>query len=86
MLCTAHTQNDQLETVLMRFLQGSPAEAAAGIREWREINGNSNAGIYARPLLCVTRKEIEEYVASPIMVLNLRLNVTQQTGLFTHCC
>lgn len=63
-LCTAHTQNDQLETVLMRFLQGSPAEAAAGIRGWREINGNSNAGIYARPLLCVTRTEIEEYVAS----------------------
>ena len=55
-LCLAHNRNDQLETVLMRFLQGSLAEAAAGIRARREC--------FIRPLLGVTRREIEEYVAS----------------------
>ena len=55
-LCLAHNRNDQLETLLMRFLQGSTAEAAAGIRARR--------GLYIRPLLCVERSEIEEYVAS----------------------
>ena len=55
-LCLAHNQNDQLETILMRFLQGSPAEAAAGIRARR--------GYYVRPLLNISRQEIEAYVNS----------------------
>ncbi|MBP5518997.1 MAG: tRNA lysidine(34) synthetase TilS [Treponema sp.] len=55
-LCLAHNRNDQLETLLMRFLQGSTAEAAAGIKARR--------GLYIRPLLCVERSEIEAYVAS----------------------
>ena len=53
-LCLAHNRNDQLETVLMRFLQGSPAEAATGIRAKRDF--------FVRPLLNITRNEIEEYV------------------------
>ena len=55
-LCLAHNCNDQLETVLMRFLQGSPAEAAAGIKARR--------GRLVRPLLGIERREIEEYVTS----------------------
>ena len=62
-LCTAHTMNDQLETVLMRFLQGSPAEAAGGIRARREMSCGGNA-VVARPLLGLTRTEIEAYVQS----------------------
>ena len=61
-LCTAHNMNDQLETVLMRFLQGSPAEAAGGIRARREI-GVSGA-VLVRPLLDISRTEIETYVQS----------------------
>ncbi len=53
-LCLAHNRNDQLETILMRFLQGSSAEAAAGIRSRRES--------FVRPLLGLSRLEIEEYV------------------------
>ena len=53
-LCLAHNRNDQLETVLMRFLQGSPAEAASGIRAKRDF--------FVRPLLNISRSEIEEYV------------------------
>ncbi len=55
-LCLAHNKNDQLETVLMRFLQGSSAEGAGGIRARREC--------FVRPLLGIERQEIEEYVAS----------------------
>ena len=55
-LCLAHNQNDQLETLLMRFLQGSAAEAAAGIKARRAL--------YARPLLGLSRAEIEAYVKS----------------------
>ena len=55
-LCLAHNRNDQLETVLMRFLQGSPAEAASGIKARR--------GRMIRPLLNIERHEIEEYVTS----------------------
>ncbi len=107
-LCLAHNKNDQLETLLMRFLQGSPAEAAAGIRARRELSfegvagdnavtgGNAVTGdvvvagddavvggvaggvagavagpekvagagpcFYLRPLLGLSRQEIEEYV------------------------
>ena len=59
-LCTAHNMNDQLETVLMRFLQGSPAEAAGGIRARREIC--VSGAVIARPLLDISRTEIEAYV------------------------
>lgn len=61
-LCTAHNMNDQLETVLMRFLQGSPAEAAGGIRAWREMN--EGGALIARPLLDISRAQIEAYVQS----------------------
>ena len=42
-LCLAHNKNDQLETLLMRFLQGAGTDSAAGIPQVR--------GKYIRPLL-----------------------------------
>ena len=53
-LCVAHNQDDQLETVLMRFLQGGSVESLAGIQMRR--------GAYLRPLLTVPRSRIEEYL------------------------
>ena len=53
-LCLAHTQNDQLETSLMRFLQGSDSDSVAVIPSVR--------GRYVRPLLEITRNEIESYL------------------------
>ena len=52
--CVAHNRDDQLETLVMRFLQGSAGEAAAGIRRQR--------GKYIRPLLDISRAEIEAYL------------------------
>ena len=59
-LCLAHNQNDQLETLLMRFLQGSPVEAAAGIAAKRLLFDSDT--VILRPLLGISRSEIEAYV------------------------
>lgn len=52
-LCLAHNKNDQEETVLMRLLQGSGD--LSGIPVSREK--------FLRPLLAVSRTEIESYLA-----------------------
>lgn len=51
----AHTRNDQLETLLLRFLQGSGDEEGKGIPLVRDI--------FIRPLLNVSRQDIEEFLA-----------------------
>ena len=53
-LCLAHNQNDQCETLLMRFLQGSGTEGMGGIEKVR--------GKFIRPLLEIPRPEIEDYL------------------------
>lgn len=52
-LCLAHNKNDQLETLLMRFLQGTGCESG-GIAAVR--------GKYIRPILDIERTEIESYL------------------------
>ena len=63
-LCLAHNKNDQLETILMRFLQGSPVEAAGGIKMSRQAAADGSKGLFIRPLLKISRSEIEAYVKS----------------------
>ena len=53
-LCLAHNKNDQVETLLMRFLQGSNSDSSVGIKIKREK--------YIRPLLNISRQEIEEFL------------------------
>ena len=53
-LCLAHNKNDQLETLLMRFLQGAGTDSRAGIPLVREK--------YIRPLLDIERRQIEKYL------------------------
>jgi tRNA(Ile)-lysidine synthase len=53
-VCLAHTKNDNLETILFRFLQGSGGAAAGGIQRRR--------GRFVRPLLDVSREDIEHYL------------------------
>jgi tRNA(Ile)-lysidine synthase len=57
-IATAHTLDDQAETVLMRILRGTGARGLAGIApEQREKH-------LVRPLLRVTRQEIESYLTA----------------------
>jgi tRNA(Ile)-lysidine synthetase-like protein len=54
-IVTAHHANDQLETVLMRLVRGTGLDGLQGIPR--------QSGSYLRPLLDVTRNEIDRYVA-----------------------
>lgn len=53
-IALAHNANDQAETLLMRIMRGTGMDGIEGIKPIRDK-------IYIRPILCATRKEIEEY-------------------------
>ncbi|HEX7062536.1 MAG TPA: tRNA lysidine(34) synthetase TilS [Woeseiaceae bacterium] len=56
---TAHHRDDQAETLLLNLLRGSGAAGLAGIGARRALG----AGMLLRPLLGVSRAEIEAYAA-----------------------
>lgn len=53
-IATAHHKNDLCETVLMNIARGAGLAGTSGIRA---IQGD-----VVRPLICLTRKQIEEYI------------------------
>jgi tRNA(Ile)-lysidine synthase len=57
-IATAHTLDDQAETVLMRVIRGTGVRGLAGIAP------RHHAKHLVRPLLEVSRREIESYLAS----------------------
>jgi len=60
-VATAHTADDQAETVLMKLLRGAGSRGLAGIYPVRF----ENRGIrFVRPLLSSTRAEVEAYLVS----------------------
>jgi tRNA(Ile)-lysidine synthase len=58
-VATAHTLDDQAETVLAKFLRGAWTEGLSGIHPQLEV---SEGGEILRPLLATTRAEIEAYL------------------------
>lgn len=64
LVLTAHTLDDQAETILMRLLRGSAAEGLSGMRTSRPIEQNSKI-MLVRPLLaCARREDSESYCRS----------------------
>src|SRR4029453_6407488 len=65
-IATAHTQDDQAETVLMWLLRGSGLKGLGGMPPTHQLDGaNIESGsslIVIRPLLDVSRAEIEQYL------------------------
>ena len=55
-IAMAHTVTDQAETLLFRLARGTGLHGAGGIRPARDW--------YVRPLLCLTRAEVEAYCAA----------------------
>ena len=55
-ICVAHHRDDSVETLLMNLLRGSGIHGLTGIRP--------KNGEVVRPLLCVSRQEIEHYLHS----------------------
>jgi tRNA(Ile)-lysidine synthase len=54
-IATAHTMDDQVETVLLRLLRGTGPEGLGGIAP------RSADGVFVRPLLRATRADVEAY-------------------------
>ncbi len=67
-IAVAHHMDDQCETVLHNIFRGSKIQGASGM--WPQRDG------IIRPLLCVRRKDIEEYLAQ-----KNRTYVTDSTNL-----
>jgi tRNA(Ile)-lysidine synthase len=61
-VATAHTADDNIETVLFNVLRGTGLAGLAGIPRFRAL---TPAAAIVRPLLEVTRSEVLEYLQSP---------------------
>ncbi|MFO1258886.1 MAG: tRNA lysidine(34) synthetase TilS [Gammaproteobacteria bacterium] len=59
LLCTAHTQNDQAETVLINLIRGSGLQGLSSIAPIKVLG----SGMLARPLLNIDRNGIDAYVS-----------------------
>ena len=64
-IATAHTADDQAETVLMKLLRGAWTEGLAGIFPVVEVKApNGRGGRILRPLLATDRTAVEGYLQS----------------------
>lgn len=71
-LALGHHLDDQAETFLLNLLRGTKAQGLAGIPLRRPLS----AGVeIVRPLLCITRAQVEEYLTQ-----NKLTHVTDQTN------
>ncbi|WP_418223077.1 tRNA lysidine(34) synthetase TilS [Clostridium isatidis] len=72
-IAIAHNLNDHAETVILNLMRGSGMEGLCGIRVKRE-------GGIIRPILCLSRDEIEEYCR--INDLNPRIDKTNLENIY----
>lgn len=75
-IAVAHNRNDQAETVLFQLARGSNVRGLGGIAPVR--------GQVIRPLLCVSRQEIETYLER--MGQNFCRDYTNDTDLYSRNC
>lgn len=71
-ICVAHHRDDNIETLLMNLVRGTGIHGLSGIRP--------RNGRIVRPLLCVSRDEIERYLSSVGQDY-----VTDSTNLIDDC-
>ena len=74
-IATAHNANDNAETVLMNLMRGSGTTGLKGIEIKRDEK-------YIRPILELTRKEIEEYCKNEN--LNPKYDKTNKENIYTR--
>ena len=74
-IATAHTKNDNAETVLMNLLRGSGTSGLKGINPIRDKK-------YIKPLIQISREEIEQYCLDN--KLNPRYDKTNKENIYTR--
>lgn len=74
-IAVAHNSNDQAETVLMNMMRGSGIEGLCGIR-------NKRKGGIIRPILCLSRDEIENHCKDNN--LNPRIDKTNLENIYSR--
>ncbi len=74
-IATAHTANDNAETVLMNLMRGSGTTGLKGIEKVRDNK-------FIRPLLTCTRREIEQYCQEK--QLHPRYDKTNKENIYTR--
>lgn len=72
-IAVAHNADDQSETVLFRLLRGTGIHGLAGIPE---IRSSDEGHMIIRPLLKVTRDEVEAYIVAN----NLKANIDESNS------
>ncbi len=61
-IATAHHKDDNVETIIHRLSRGTGLKGLGGIWQQRQItDDNGDCFRFVRPLLCVNRREIEDY-------------------------
>ncbi len=78
-VAVAQNMNDQAETVLMRILRGTGTDGLGGMEYLRKEKGK---GILIRPLLDVSRGEVEAYCSEH--GLNPRIDLTNLEPVYTR--
>ena len=78
-IAVAQNMNDQAETVLMRILRGTGTDGLCGIEYLRK---DAERGVIIRPLLDITRQEIEAYCRDK--ELSPRIDLTNLEPLYTR--
>lgn len=74
-VATAHNANDQAETILFRLMRGTGLEGLGGIKVSRDNK-------IIRPILCLSRKEVEEYIK--LKKLNPRIDKTNFEKIYNR--
>ncbi len=79
-IATAHTADDQAETVLMHLLRGSGVQGIAGMPASARLEGYAGVAlVLIRPMLSFWRAEIEQYLAE-----NNLTHCEDETNLLTE--
>ena len=79
---TAHTLDDQVETVLMRIIRGTGLGALGGMRALRPLGPGHGEIMLARPLLALSRSAVLAYCAGA--GLEPRTDATNEDTRFTR--
>ena len=78
-IAVAQNLNDQAETLLMRMMRGTGTDGLSGIEYIRQGEGQT---VIIRPLLDISRKEIEDYCKENN--LNPRIDLTNLEPIYTR--